>query len=52
MIVLGKDAFKRGAFLKEAVCKLKDKFDNLLIVHVPRYKKRLRVLEKDIFKMG
>ena len=51
-IVLGSTHSKEELFLKEAVCKLKDKFDNLLIVHVPRYKNRVKGIRERYLQDG
>ena len=49
---LRQHTFKGGAFLKEAVCRLNDKFDNLLIVHVPRYKNRVKAISERYLQDG
>ena len=51
-IVLGSTHSKEELFLKEAVCSLKDKFDDLLVVHAPRYKKRVKALKKGYLRDG
>ena len=51
-IVLGSTHSKEEHFLKEAVCRLNDKFDNLLIVHVPRYKNRVKAISERYLQDG
>ncbi len=51
-IVLGSTHSKEEGFLKEAVCGLNDKFDDLLIVHVPRYKKRVKAIKERYLQDG
>ena len=38
--------------MKEAVCSLMDRFGDLLIVHVPRYKKRVKAIKARYLKDG
>ncbi|MDC3067181.1 3-deoxy-D-manno-octulosonic acid transferase [Pseudomonadota bacterium] len=52
IIVLGSTHSKEEHFLKEAVCSLRNKFGDLLIVHVPRYKKRVKAIKTRYLQEG